>query len=298
MPAITSANLAQAITKLVAADALPALMGNLVMGGLVNRSYEPTLAQVGDSVNVPIPPVMSASNIAEAGSVSTQNPSIGNAQVVLNVHAESSFQIPDITRVIGHPQLLKIYMEPAIIAVAERIETDILKLYTNLNANTAVGTGNTKITEAVVDAAEKALFDAKVPQGIQKNLIVSSQAYSDLRQIERFTEVQTLGSGQAIQTGMVGTIKNFNVFRSQFVQLVSTTTYNMAFARDALALVTKKLPEPLPGTGAIAEFVSLGDFGMRVVMSYAPNTLSQQFTVDVLYGVAVLRNVFGVNVLT
>jgi len=37
MPAITSANLAHAIVKLVAADALPALVGNLVMGNLVNR---------------------------------------------------------------------------------------------------------------------------------------------------------------------------------------------------------------------------------------------------------------------
>ena len=45
MPAITSTNVAQAIVKLVAADALPALVGNLVMGNLVNRNYEPVLAQ-------------------------------------------------------------------------------------------------------------------------------------------------------------------------------------------------------------------------------------------------------------
>ncbi len=42
MPQITSSNLAQAIVKLVAADALPALVGNLVMGNLVNRDFEPT----------------------------------------------------------------------------------------------------------------------------------------------------------------------------------------------------------------------------------------------------------------
>jgi len=38
MPAITSSNVANALVKLVAADALPALMGNLVMGNLVNRN--------------------------------------------------------------------------------------------------------------------------------------------------------------------------------------------------------------------------------------------------------------------
>ena len=40
----------------------------------------------------------------------------------------------------------------------------------------------------------------------------------------------------------------------------------------------------------------MGNFGIRVVMSYQPNTLAQQFTVDVLYGAAVLRNNFAVQV--
>ena len=74
MSLITSANLANAIVKLVAADALPALTGNLVMGNLVNRDYEPVLAHAGDTVNVPIPPVLVANNIAEGGTVTPQNP--------------------------------------------------------------------------------------------------------------------------------------------------------------------------------------------------------------------------------
>src|SRR5579872_955506 len=101
MPAITSANVANAIVKLVAVDALPALMSNLVMGNLVNRDYEPTLAQSGDTVNVPIPAQLTANNIAEGGSVTTQNPNLGNAQIVLNTHAEATFQIPDITKVLA-----------------------------------------------------------------------------------------------------------------------------------------------------------------------------------------------------
>ena len=93
MATITSANLAQAIVKLVAADALPALVGNLVMGNLVNRDFEPQLAQTGQVINVPIPPVMAANNIAEDGEINPQAPSLGNAQITLNTHAEASFQI-------------------------------------------------------------------------------------------------------------------------------------------------------------------------------------------------------------
>lgn len=299
MAAITSANVADAIVKLVAVDALPALVGNLVMGNLVNRNYEADLVNQGDTVNIPIPPTMTANNIAEGGSVSTQNPSLGNAQVVINVHAESSFQIPDVTRVLAHPDLLNMYMMPSIIAIAERIENDLTSLYVNLTANTQVGTANTTITESVVDTAETALFNAKVPESLPKFLLTSGATYGDLRQVQRFSEYEKAPDlGGTIVTGQVGRLKNFYVIRSQYVQKVSTTTYNLAFARDAFALVIRQLPRPLPNTGAIAEYAEMGNFGMRVVMSYAPNVLSQQFTVDVLYGIAVLRNVFGVAVLS
>jgi hypothetical protein len=301
MGIITSANVATAIVKLVAADALPALMGNLVMGNLVNRDYEPTLARAGDTVNVPIPPTLVANNIAEGSTVTLQNPSIGNAQIVLNTHAEATFQIPDVTKILAVPDLLKLYMQPAVVALAESIETSLLATWSQFNANSPVGTSGTTITEAVVDSAETALFSAMVPASASKYLVVNPATYSALRQIPRFSEFNTAGEAglRAIVDGAVGKMKDFYIFRSQFVALTGSspvTTHNLAFTKNALGLVVRRLPQPLPGTGAIAEYAELGSFGMRVTMSYQPNTLAQQFTVDVLYGVGVLRNSFGVQV--
>ena len=301
MSQITSANLASAIVKLVAADALPALISNLVMGNLVNRDYEPVLAHAGDTVNVPIPPTLVANNIAEGGSVQTQNPSLGNAQIVLNTHAEATFQIPDVTKCLAVPDLMKVYMQPAVVAIAEKIETDLLNLYSQFTANTPVGTAATAITEGTIDAAETTLFQAKVPASESKYLIVDSNAYSQIRQIARFSEYYTAGEAglRALVEGNVGKMKDFFIFRSQLVPktgLSTVTTHNLAFSRDAIGLVVRRLPQPLPGTGAIAEYAEMGNFGIRVVMSYQPNTLSQQFTVDVLYGCGVLRNNFGVQV--
>jgi hypothetical protein len=301
MAAITSANVANAIVKLVAVDALPALMGNLVMGNLVNRDFEPALGQAGDTINVPIPPVLVAHNLAEGDTVQTQSVSLGNAQIVLNTHAEATFQIPDITKVLAVPDLLRLYMQPALVALAEKIESDLLGLYAGFNANTAVGSAGSPITESTVDLAETEMFEAKVPASEPKYLVVDSATYSQLRQIVRFSEYQTAGDAglRAIVEGSVGKIKDFYVLRSQFVKKTGsgpTTTHNLAFARSALGLVVRRLPQPLPGTGAIAEYAEIGNFGMRVVMSYQPNTLAQQFTVDVLYGAGVLRNSFGVQV--
>ena len=301
MPAITSANLANAIVKLVAADALPALVGNLVMGNLVNRDYEPVLAQAGDTVNIPIAPTLVANNMIEGNAVQLQNPNVSNAQIVLNTHAEATFQIPDVTKVLAVPDLLQLYMNPAVIAIAQRIETDLLGLYASFTSNPAVGIAGTAITEAVVDSAETTLFQAKIPASEAKYLVVDAATYSQLRQIERFSEFQTAGEAglRALVDGTVGKIKDFFVFRSQFVSKTGSgpvTTHNLAFAKNAIGLVIRRLPQPLPGTGAIAEYAELGNFGVRVVMSYEPNTLAQQFTVDVLYGAAVIRNGFGIQV--
>ena len=303
MAAITSANVASAIVKLVAADALPALVGNLIMGNLVNRDYEPVLAQAGDTVNIPIPPTLIANNIAEGGTVQTQNPNLGNAQIVLNTHVEATFQIPDVTRVLAVPDLLKVYMQPAVIAIAERIETDLLNTYAQFTSNTPVGTAGVAITEAVVDAAETALFTAQIPASEPKYLVVDPNTYSQMRQISRFSEFQTVGEAglRALIEGTFGKLKDFFVFRSQFIAKTGSSplnTHNLAFSKNALGLVIRRLPQPLPGTGAIAEYAELGNFGMRVTMSYQPNTLAQQFTVDVLYGVAALRNGFAVQVNT
>jgi hypothetical protein len=293
--------LANAIVKLVAVEALPSLMGHLVMGNLVNRDFEPQLAQAGDTVNVPIPPTMTANNIAEGGSVVTQNPNLQTAQIVLNNHVEATFQIPDVTKVIAVPDLLRLYMQPAMVALAEKVESDLLGLYSQFTANTPLGTGGTALTEGVVDSAETALFEAKVSSSASKFLVVDGSAYSQLRQIARFSEYNSAGEAglRALVDGSIGKLKDFYVFRSQFVKKTGTgpvTTNNLAFSKDAVGLAIRRLPKPLPGTGAVAEYAELGNFGMRVLMSYEPNTLSQKFTVDILYGCGVLRNDHGVQV--
>ena len=300
MGAITTTNVASAIVKLVAADALPVLVGNLVMGNLVNRDYEPVLANAGDTVNVLMPPTLVANNIADGGTVTPQTPSLTNASIVLNTHAEATFQIPDVTKVLAVPDLLKIYMQPAVAAIAQKIESDLLNLYAGFTTNTPVGTAGTALTEATIDAAETALFMAKVAPSEQKYIVVDAAAYSAWRQIPLFEEFQTAGAAglAALIDGTIGKYKDFYVFRSQFVPKTGNNTHNLGFTRDAIGLVVRRLPQPLPGTGAIAEYAELGNFGMRVVMSYQPNTLAQQFTVDVLYGCGVLRNECGVQVNT
>ena len=109
------------------------------------------------------------------------------------------------------PDLLKLYMQPAVVAIAESIETNLLNLYASFSANAPVGAGGVTITEATVDAAETALFAAKVPASANKYLVVDSATYSALRQIPRFSEFNTAGEAglRALVDGAVGKMKDF-----------------------------------------------------------------------------------------
>lgn len=298
---ITSENAINAIMKLLATEGLELLEGTLIMGALVNRNFEAAFMQQGEVVNVPIPPIMRAVNLAEGGDMTNQVSSLGNAQVVLNTHCAVPFQIGDIVKVLTNRDLAKIYMKSAIQAVAERIETDIMQCYALFTDQPKIG-GAAAIDEGKVDDVETALFNARVPQAEPKYLIVNAGTYSDIRMLPKFSDADKIGPGDApiaIKEGFVGRIKGLNVLRSHFVNVTTgPLVHNIGFARDALALVTRLMPAPPPGTGTISEYAEKGGFGMRVLMSYNHMGLGTQCSVDTLFGVGPLRNNFGVHLET
>jgi hypothetical protein len=64
--------------------------------------------------------------------------------------------------------------------------------------------------------------------------------------------------------------------------------FNIAFHRDAIALVTRPLAIPRSSLGVMAAVASMGDLSMRVVMQYDSIIQGTRVTVDMLSGVALL----------
>ncbi len=284
--ALADVPVANAIVKIVAQHALAVLRANLTMGNLVRRDFEPIIAQRGDVMNVPIPPLLIARSIAEGEVVPCQT--LENAHIALNRHMASTFQVPDVEHAMRFPETLDVLMLPAIISLAESIETDLLAVGANF-ANV------TSSVEQLVETAETALFLGNVPKREPRFLVVDSSTYGKVRKMPGFldwkgiepTLLTSLRSnilhGQAVD----GAVGEFLVFRSHFADKA------LAFAKDAIGLITRRQSLPLLGTGAIGEYVETNDFGMRVTMTYSPTELCQVFTIDILYGCGILRPGFG-----
>lgn len=293
MASINSQTLTTAIVKLIASRFIPALRAKLYLASLVNRDYEPVIQNAGDEISVPLAPTMNVNNLAEGDAVTPQNPAPGQARLTLNCHIEATFGMTDIARVLSSVNAFDMYFGSSISAMASRMESDICGIYPEMTFNNPVGTaGAAALTEADIDNAEKALFDALIDPAIPRYLMVDSTAYSSLRKIPRFTEYQTIGDGSAIATGVIGKVKDFNVLRSSMISKTTlagtTTSHGFGFVKDSIMMAVRKLPAPLPGTGAIAEYVELDGYAFRVTISYDANHQIQQVTVDSLYGIAPL----------
>lgn len=78
------------------------------------------------------------------------------------------------------------------------------------------------------------------------------------------------------------------ISNSDAVNIGPAGSYNPAFHRNALALVSRPLALPMPGMGARAGIANYNNFSMRVTMAYDANKQGTLVTVDTLMGVAIL----------
>lgn len=69
--------------------------------------------------------------------------------------------------------------------------------------------------------------------------------------------------------------------------------YNLAFHRNAIALVTRPLAAPKPGSGAISAVVNMNGLSMRATITYQGRDQGHLVTLDMLCGVQVLDTNLG-----
>ena len=299
---ITSSNFTNAVVQLWAGVALEALKPNFVMANLVNRAYDNNPGSVGSTVTVTYPPkdITATTNLAEGGAIQLDADNLSTSAITINQHTTKSFLVPQASQNLLSVDLARTYLTPYVTAVARAIETTLLGLYTGFS-NTALGTGGTAATSALVNSAENALFVAEVPVAEPKYLIVDGGNYETLRALTELSYQYAFGQNDNLHTGSPDGFKAFglNIRRSQLVKQTGTTTitqHGIAFAKDAIALVTRRLPDPMPGTGTVAAQIEMDGFQMRLLHTFNSSKIGPQFTIDVLWGAAVLRPDFGVEV--
>lgn len=300
MANITRTSAGPFIPQIWANTALEILRNRVVLAKLVTRDSDIAAFQVGDTLNIPYPGAFTANDKAANTAVTLQTPTATTTTVQLNKHKEASFLVEDAARATANQDIIQRYMEAAIVPIAEQIETDLLGLYSTFS--NSVGTSGTDITASVIRSARKKLNDQKAPMD-NRALVVSTKDEIAILGDSNLQTFFAFAQSQAPKEGSIGRLYGFDVYVSQLVPVVTGTpnsTKNLAFDPGAIILAMRGLPDAPAGTGAQTAVVQdpVSGLSLRVTMAYNASNLGVQVTVDVLYGVAKLRDEKAVVVLS
>jgi len=182
-------------------------------------------------------------------------------------------------------------------ALAEDVETEVAKTAGNLT--TKVGDGGSNITLQDILDARKELSSKKVPQS-QRFLPLDPAQYNVLLSENNIAFSNRYGDNSAIQQGQFGTVYGFNAVDWNYAQTNTSPSpnelNNLALHRDALTFVNR--PLPVDGVGVDQSRADYQNLSLRVTMSYSHEYLGWMVTLDILYGVSVLRDDHGVILAT
>lgn len=293
MANITTTELSNSIPTIVAAEALGYLKANTVLAMLVARDWEDEVAQDGQTVDVPFTGSLSVNDKTENSTVTLQTPSDTKKSITLNNHKEVSFIIEDLGRAFARPDYLMHYMEDGMKVMAEELDGDIAALYSgfsqSIDGTTAIGEDDFRNGRRLLNAANAPLSD--------RFAVLHEDAEYELLGIERFVNrdyAELQGAPQGLLNAYSGRFMGFGVYMDQKIATATSEAKNLLFQKYAIGLATRPLDNAPDGMGVIQRSMAEEGIGVRVTMGYNKDYLGYQVTIDLLYGVAEIRDNHGV----
>lgn len=290
MANITVTEAAGFIPEIWAAAALGYLKANTVMARLVNRNYENEIARFGDTVHIPRRGALTVNSKVANTAVTLQTPTADTVDVTLNHHEEVSFLVEDIARAQANQSIIDGYIGDGMKVLGENLDSDILALYSGFSTTPIdATTGSGGVVAGTVTEARRILNSARAPQS-DRFIVWHEDAESELLEEEKFTSADFGDNGDAVREAVIGRKYGFTHVIDPLVPVVAGEAKNLAFHRDAIALVSRPLPSIPEGLGARATVMEEDGVSIRVTWSYNASYLGVQVTLDMIYGVAELRD--------
>lgn len=203
--------------KNIARQALPRLIENLVFPNLIYKDYSEAF-EVGKGATVQVrkPVVLTASEFDSTTGTTAQDVTEESVEVTLDKLATVDVEFGAIQRATNVDDLQRLFIEPAMVALAEKINGDGLALYKDIK-NT-VGTAGTT-PDGLDDFANAAevLDNNKVPTALRHG-VWNAAAMAKFRQIGDIVNAEKSGATEALRRGSIGDIFGIDNYMAQGVK--------------------------------------------------------------------------------
>ena len=294
-PAVTRSIANNFIPELWSDEVIGAYKSNLVVANLVTKISHK--GKKGDTIHIPVPARGSATLKAADAEVTLIASTNTVVDVPITTHYEYSKLIEDIAEIQALSSMRKFYTDDAGYALAKQVDTDLMNLAEGFQSGATTdktygsafigsgttaftGTNEADITDAGIRAFLLNLDNADVPMD-NRALIIPPVAANDLLGINRFTEQQYIGNGDAIKTGKIGQIYGVDVYISTNCPTVKASggSAGSAAGTERVGMLMHK-----------DAVVFAEQMGVRTQTQYKQEYLGDLFTADTIYGVKELRN--------
>lgn len=275
----------------IANKALGKLVAFMNLAKTVARDFEFTTVKQGTTIMVPKRGSLVANDKVAGSPFTKQNPNMDSTPVVMNKHKEVTFTIDDVLAVVQNQATQDGYAEDAAMVLAESIEAEIAKLYSELDYITFDASTPAKIDESLLKI-RKHFVDKKIPLAETRYCYFDSTLVNSILACDRYTNASVLGQGGVIETGKPLRIYGMEIFESQIVQNSGSpvTYHNLAYTKNAIVLATRNLPAWEGTQGADIKIVNDPDVnvGLRVISHFDADLGGLTITLDVFFGVGVV----------
>ena len=262
----------------IARQALPLLHDNLVFPALTYKDYSSEFQSKGDTIQVRKPAKFVANEFTDT--ISTQDTTEGSVLVTLDKIADVSTVLTAKEMALNIEDFTAQVLQPAMMAIAEKINRDGLMLYKDIT-NATGEAGTTPSALADIAQAAKVLNQNKAPME-GRAAVWDAEALAAFQVLDAVVHAEKSGSTSALREGSIGRLLGVDNYMSQAVaQDESGYTANMMFHKNAFAFVNRPLEV---AHGAESYVTSYNGLSIRVTMGYDITTKKQTLSIDCLYG--------------
>lgn len=266
----------------IARTALPRLIENLVFPNLIYKDFSADFSRnLGDKIQVRKPVVLTASEFNETNGTTAQDIKESSVEVKLDKIATVDVDITAIQGATNINDINRQFIEPAAVALAEKINSDGLALYRDIPyvCGTA-GTTPSSLTD--ISNARKALNVNKVPVA-PRCAVWDPEADAKFTTIDAIVNAEKSGTTEALRNGSIGRIFGLDNYMSQAVKAHTKGTLSADVkpkASTAAGAVSLTLSASTV-TGTLAKGDVLTILGDSYVVTETATAASNEITVSI-----------------
>lgn len=210
--------------SIIAKEALMVLQSNLVMADLVHRDYSDEFAKVGDTITVRKPAKFTAKNFM--GHVSAQDATEDSVQVKMDRFRDVTVNVTSKELTLDIKDFSEQVITPAIQAIAQAVDEDLLAVAAANAGYTKAGTANATNLADIADLA-KTLDTNKVPMQNRRLVLHPTHKYR-YALTDNLSKVSYAGTNETLRDALLGRVYTLDTYMDQNAPDTQATTAGTA----------------------------------------------------------------------